>query len=95
MDFSIIVSNIDFYIEGVKNTVILTLLSLLFGLVLAIPLAVLRSSSMVLLQLPVRGFVYFFRGTPLLVQMYLLYYGLGQFAVVRESLFWPFFKEAP
>ncbi len=94
MDFSIITNNIDFYIEGVKNTVILTVVSLLLGLALAVPLAVLRSSSMVLAQLPVRAFVYFFRGTPLLVQMYLLYYGLGQFTVMRESFLWPLFREA-
>ncbi len=94
MDFSIIASNIDFYIEGIKNTVILTSLALIFGLLLAVPLAVLRTSSMTLIQLPIRAFVYFFRGTPLLVQMYLIYYGLGQFALMRESFLWPLFKEA-
>ncbi len=94
MDFSIIVSNIDFYLEGIKNTIILTSLSLVIGLVLAIPLAVMRTTGITLLDAPVRAFVYFFRGTPLLVQMYLIYYGFGQFEWMKASLLWPFFKEA-
>ena len=34
-----------------------------------------------------------FRGTPLLVQIYLIYYGLGQFQAIRDSFFWPLFRE--
>lgn len=94
MDFSVVIDNIGFYAEGVKNTVILTSVALLIGLVLAIPLAVLRTIAKPLITIPIRAFVYFFRGTPLLIQMYLIYYGLGQFDWMKESLLWPFFKEA-
>jgi arginine/ornithine transport system permease protein len=94
MDFAIISGNIDIYLQGLKNTVILVSISLIFGLVLAIPLAVLRTSANLYVQAPIRAFVYFFRGTPLLVQMFLVYYGFGQFEAMRESALWPLFKEA-
>jgi arginine/ornithine transport system permease protein len=94
MDFSIIFSNIDIYIEGLKNTAILVSVSLIIGLALAIPLAILKRSKHYLVAAPVQAFVYFFRGTPLLVQMFLIYYGLGQFEVFKTSILWPLFKEA-
>ncbi len=48
----------------------------------------------ILISGPVRVFIYFFRGTPLLVQMFLIYYGLGQFEPLKTSFLWIFFKEA-
>ncbi len=94
MDFSIITGNIDVYLEGMKNTLILVSLSLIIGLLLAVPLAVLRVVGNNIVQLPIRAFVFFFRGTPLLVQMFLVYYGFGQFDWMKESFVWPLFKEA-
>jgi len=94
VDFSIILDNSSIYLEGLKNTVILVSISLFIGLLLAIPLAVLRNSPNRLVQAPIRAFVYFFRGTPLLVQMFLVYYGFGQFDLLRESFLWPAFREA-
>lgn len=94
MDFSIITENIGLYIEGLQTTLTLVSISLLIGLIMAIPLAVLRTSAGKVVQAPIRAFVYFFRGTPLLVQMFLVYYGFGQFEIFRESIFWPLFKEA-
>jgi arginine/ornithine transport system permease protein len=94
MDPAIITDNAAIYLEGLKNTIILVSLSLLIGLLLAIPLAVLRSYGSTLVQAPVRAFIYFFRGTPLLVQMFLVYYGFGQFELMRESVLWPLFREA-
>jgi arginine/ornithine transport system permease protein len=83
-----------YYIEGVFLTIRLTGISLLVGLALAIPLAVLRTSRNRFINTPIRFFVYVFRGTPLIVQMYIIYYGLGQFEWLKTSLFWEFFKEA-
>jgi octopine/nopaline transport system permease protein len=40
-----------------------------------------------------RGYVFVFRGSPLLIQMFLVYYGLGQFAVVRHSFVWPVLRD--
>jgi len=93
MDFSIISDNIGIYLIGLKNTLILVSSSLLFGLIFAIPLAVLRTFKNILISGPIRAYVYFFRGTPLLVQMFLIYYGMGQFESVKNSFLWTFFKE--
>lgn len=94
MDFSIILENISIYFEGLKNTVILVSISLVLGLMIAVPLAILRNYGNSFVQYPIRAFVYFFRGTPLLVQMFLIYYGFGQFDLIKESFLWPFFREA-
>lgn len=94
MNFSIIVENFGIYAEGLQTTLILVSISLVVGLMLAIPLAVLRSYGPNWVQLPIRAFVYFFRGTPLLVQMFLVYYGFGQFELIKSSFVWPFFREA-
>ncbi|MFG5408720.1 ABC transporter permease subunit [Piscinibacter sakaiensis] len=59
------------------------------GGLLALPLAVLRVSPRPLLRWPVAGFTWAIRGTPLLVQLFLLYHGLAQFDAVRASAAWP------
>jgi arginine/ornithine transport system permease protein len=94
MEFSIIFDNIGVYFEGLKNTLILVSVSLAIGLVFAIPLAVLRTSKNRFISGPISAYVYFFRGTPLLVQMFLIYYGMGQFEIIKASFLWIFFKEA-
>jgi arginine/ornithine transport system permease protein len=94
VDLSIIIENLPIYLTGLKNTIILVSISLALGLLLAVPLAILRNYGSPLVQLPIRAFVYFFRGTPLLVQMFLVYYGFGQFDLLKESLLWSFFREA-
>jgi arginine/ornithine transport system permease protein len=94
MDLAIILDNIGIYFEGLKTTLMLVSSSLLIGMFVAIPLAVLRTSKNWLIQAPIRAYVYFFRGTPLLVQMFIVYYGFGQFEAIKASFVWPFFKEA-
>ncbi len=94
MDLSIIIENLPIYFTGLKNTIILVSISLALGLLLAVPLAILRNYGNAFVQQPIKAFVYFFRGTPLLVQMFLVYYGFGQFDLIKESIFWPFFREA-
>ncbi len=94
MDLSIISENIGIFLEGLKTTAWLVALSLLLGFLLAVPLAVLRTAKSYAVQAPVRAYVYFFRGTPLLVQMFIVYYGFGQFEAIKASFLWPLFKEA-
>jgi arginine/ornithine transport system permease protein len=94
MNFSIIADNIGIYFLGLKNTLILVSVSLSIGLVFAVPLAVLRTSKNILISGPISAYTYFFRGTPLLVQMFLIYYGMGQFEAIKASFLWPFFREA-
>lgn len=94
MDFSIIMENIDIYIDGFFVTIQLTAISLAIGLCMSIPLAIIRTSRNPLLSSPVRFFIYIFRGTPLLVQMFIIYYGSGQFEFIKTTIFWDFFKNA-
>lgn len=94
MNFSIIAENLGIYFQGLNNTVQLVSISLAIGLMVAIPLSVLRTSKSYLISTPVRVYVYFFRGTPLLVQMFLIYYGLGQFELLKETFLWNYLKEA-
>jgi arginine/ornithine transport system permease protein len=78
----------DDFARGVAVTIVLTVLSLGFGFALALPGALARLSKNPMVSGPVRLFVYVFRGSPLLVQAFLLYYGLSQFPWVRESWLW-------
>lgn len=84
MDFTPIVDNYQLYLEGFWTTLQLVFLSLVIGLAMAVPLAIARTSRNPLTNGPVWAFTYFFRGTPLLVQMFLLYYGLGQMQFMVE-----------
>lgn len=86
MDFSLIVESFPVYLSGLWTTVWLVGLSLLIGIFVAIPLALARNSHLLLLRWPTWAFIYFFRGTPLLVQLYLIYYGMDQFFPVKDTL---------
>ncbi|MDE1463880.1 ABC transporter permease [Spartinivicinus poritis] len=94
MDFDIIKDNYPQLLEGLLLTVELVSLSLLIGFILAVPMALMRNGKNVFLRWFAWGFIYFFRGTPLLVQLYLIYYGIGQAEWVRDTILWGFFKEA-
>ncbi len=95
MDFSIITENIDEYLNGLWLTVQLVSLALAIGLAIAIPFAIMRASDRPYISGPVWLFTYCFRGTPLLVQMFLFYYGLGQLKFVQElSMTWTFLQDA-
>ena len=70
-------------------TLQLLVMALALGLAAALPLAVLRSLPSAWAWRPVWAFTYAIRGTPMLVQLFLLYYGLAQFETVRDSALWP------
>ncbi len=94
MNFEAIVENLPLYLSGAWTTLQLLLISLSLGLLLAIPLAVLRSLPSPWISRPIWFYTYVFRGTPMLVQLFLIYYGLAQFEWVRESVLWPWFSSA-
>lgn len=94
MDLEAVVNNLPLYLQGLWITIQLTALSLACGLVLAIPIALLASSRNIFVQALPKVFIYFFRGTPLLIQMFIIYYGLAQFEILRDSIVWPVLKEA-
>lgn len=86
------------YARGVGVTLELLAISLAIGLALSIPLAILRASGRSWLSAPVAAFTFVFRGTPILVQVYLVYYGVAQLDWVqaRWDAMWPWtwFKDA-
>ncbi len=81
------------FLQGLVNTLLLVSFGLSVGALFALPMAVLRWRRAPVASQAVRAFVYVFRGTPLLVQAYLLYYGLAQFEAVRESPLWIVLRE--
>lgn len=75
-------------LKASATTIELVVLSSAIGLVLGLVLALLRLSKNRLVQVFPFLYIFFFRGTPLLVQIYLIYYGLGQFKSIQESILW-------
>jgi arginine/ornithine transport system permease protein len=94
MDVQVIIDNLPLYFQGLKTTVVLVFSSLLLGLLLAIPIALLATSKRKWISALPKAYIYFFRGTPLLVQMFMIYHGMGQFEAVRESFLWVIFQNA-
>jgi octopine/nopaline transport system permease protein len=92
MDFAFLADTFRQLLGGVPLTLELAGSSILVGAALALALALLR-----MLRGPVgwavRAYVFVMRGTPLLLQIFLIYYGLGQFAAIRYSFLWPFLRE--
>lgn len=93
MDVELILESVGTLLGGVVLTLQLTVLSLVIGFVLSVPLAFMRASPSQWLSWPVLAYTYVFRGTPLLVQLFLIYYGLSQISLVRESFLWLFFRD--
>jgi polar amino acid transport system permease protein len=83
--------------NGLRITITLLILSVVFGMVFAIPLGLVQATGPKLLALPARAFCTFIRGTPLLVQLWLMYYGFGslfpQIPWIRESILWPLLRD--
>lgn len=88
LDFMLIYDHLDQFFHGALVTLEITFLALFLGGLIAIPMAMARACKTPILNPAIWSFTYLFRGTPLLVQLYLIYYGLGQFEAVRESFLW-------
>ncbi len=93
MDFETLLQpdTLKLYASGVGVTLELLAIALLVGVTLSIPLAVARTSRWRVLSMSVAAFTFVFRGTPLLVQVYLIYYGVAQLDWVqaRWDAIWP------
>lgn len=94
MDFQVIIENLPLYLQGLGTTILLVISSLILGLCLALPIALLAISKNRWISFLPKAYIYFFRGTPLLVQMLMIYHGMGQFEAIRESFLWIILKEA-
>jgi polar amino acid transport system permease protein len=82
-------------LEGLLVTIELTAISVVIGMLLALPIAAARLSQNRLVGGAAFAYVYFFRGTPLIAQLFLIYYGAGQFVGPLKSLgLWWFFRDA-
>ncbi|MBE1282938.1 MAG: ABC transporter permease subunit [Rhodobacteraceae bacterium] len=93
LDFYLVLQNWSLFWKGLQNTLLLLVLSLIAGGLLAVPLAIIRATRVPILNPIAYGFIYFVRGTPLLVQLYVIYYGLSQFEAVRDSAAWVILRE--
>ena len=95
MDLTIVWESLPRLLGGAVLTLEITFFSLLAGLCLAVPVAVARLSYRRILWMPAYGYMLYFRGTPLLVQLFLVYYGSGQFQpLLDQAGVWFLFREA-
>ncbi|WP_245479047.1 ABC transporter permease [Rubrivivax rivuli] len=94
IDWDVIRQSLPDFGQGLLMSLQLLGLCLATGFVLSVPLAIARVSARRWLSVPVWTFTYVIRGTPLLVQVFIVYYGLAQFEAVRESFAWPMLREA-
>jgi len=81
------------YWDGLVVTVQLVFLSLILGLFISVPLALVQSLNNPWINKPIWLYVYIFRGTPLLIQLYIIYYGVTYIDGIQESFLWEFVKE--
>ncbi len=79
--------------NGFWVTLFLLVTSGIAGNAAAVIVALARTSEKAWARVPTAGFILAIRGTPLIVQMFLIYYGLGQFRAVRASFLWPILRE--
>ncbi|MGX1785357.1 ABC transporter permease [Bosea sp. NPDC055332] len=93
LDLGIIRSVFPDLLNGVALSIKLSLLILLFGLLLALPVAFARNATSPALRHASRLYILFFRGVPAIIQVFLVYYGLGQFQAVRSSILWPVLRD--
>jgi polar amino acid transport system permease protein len=83
------------YLSGLGVTLMLVGVAILLGAILSVPVAYARMSRNRILSGLSYAYVYFFRGTPLLAQAFLVYYGLGSFRPQLEAIgLWGFFRDA-
>ncbi|PSS53722.1 ABC transporter permease [Pseudomonas sp. BBP2017] len=93
MNWEVIIKWLPKLVQGATLTLELLAIAVIVGLILAIPLGIARSSRHWYVRALPFGYIFFFRGTPLLVQLFLVYYGLAQFDAVKNSALWPYLRD--
>ncbi|NTJ10038.1 ABC transporter permease [Rhizobium lusitanum] len=93
MDFTFLSSTMITLLQAVPMTLLLFSLSIVSGGVLALVIVAMRVSGNPILMGFAKGYIFVFRGSPLLIQMFLVFYGLAQFSFIRYSFLWPFLRE--
>jgi octopine/nopaline transport system permease protein len=93
MDIELMATSLPKLLSAAVVTLKLLSLSLFFGLFIGLLFAILRLNKNPLINKFAYGYSYVFRGTPLLVQIFIIYYGLGQIEYFRSTFLWVIFKE--
>ena len=90
---SLIFINFFKILKALDQTLLLLLASLPIGFILSLIFALGRVSKNKFLSKTIEYYIFIIRGTPLLVQIYLIYFGLGSIKVIRDSFLWIILKE--
>ena len=93
MNWQLMWDSLPRMLGGLSLTLQLIVGSLALGALVAFAVALLRLSGNRVVETLAAAYVFVFRGTPLLVQIFLVYYGLGQFEFIRDSILWPILRE--
>jgi octopine/nopaline transport system permease protein len=93
MDLSLMASSLPKLLSAAVITIKLLSASLIIGLFIGLLFAILRLSKNSIINKFAYAYSYVFRGTPLLVQIFIIYYGLGQIEYFRSTFLWVIFKE--
>ena len=94
LNYGVIFKYFGKVLGGAALTLELVTLAVILGFLVALPAALMRLSPNPLLRYPAHWFIYFFRGTPLLIQIYFVYYAFAEQEILRETFLWPIFKQA-
>ena len=93
MDFDLMITSFPKLLSATVVTLKLLSVSLFFGLFIGLLFAILRLNKNPIINKFAYGYSYVFRGTPLLVQIFIIYFGLGQVEYLRSSILWTVLKE--
>ena len=93
MDFDLMINSAPKLLAASVITLKLLSASLFFGLFTGLIFAIMRMSNNMIINKFAYGYSYFFRGTPLLVQIFIIYFGLGQIEYLRSTFLWVILKE--
>ena len=93
MRVDLVLANWPLFAKGVWITLELTTIALAVGFVIALPAGLARARRVPVASPLINAYVYLFRGTPLLVQTFLIYYGLSQFEWIRSTWAWTFLRD--
>lgn len=97
MNWSWVPEYFPLLLQGIWLTIQLLVVSMVFGLIIAVPVGLVQVSGPRWLGAIAKGYCTLMRGTPLLVQLWLLYFGLGSlfssYPEIRQSVFWPILRE--
>ena len=93
MDLDLMINSIPKLLSATVITLKLLSASLFFGLFMGLLFAILRMNKNIFINKFAYGYSYVFRGTPLLVQIFIIYFGLGQIEYLRTTFLWVILKE--